>query len=110
MGPDELLERVLELLARRARIQLGDRLCALLEQRARGELGWSSELRKLGISRLDIRYQTRNWRNYLCESFCDTLAWRFCGLRKHDEFTLSMRYRRWRREWLDSSLAGLLRI
>jgi hypothetical protein len=81
-----------------------------LEQRARGELGWSSELRKVTISRVDIRYQTRNWRNYLCESFCDTLAWRYCGLRKHDEFTLSMRYRRWRREWLEQSLPGLLRV
>jgi hypothetical protein len=80
------------------------------DQRARGELGWSSELRKTAITNLDIESQTRNWRSYLCESFCDTLAWRYCGLRKHAEFTLSTRCRKWRRDWLEDTLPGLLRI
>ena len=32
---------------------------------------------------------TRRWREYCCESFCDTAAWLYSGLERHREFTLA---------------------
>ena len=66
---------------------------------ARGELGWSSEWRKAKLTLGEIDGRTRRWREYCCESFCDTAAWLYCGLGKHAEFTLEHRYRTGRRAW-----------
>ena len=33
--------------------------------------------------------RTRRWREYCCESFCDTAAWLYSGWRRHAEFTLA---------------------
>ena len=41
----------------------------------------------------------RRWREYLCESFCDTAAWLYSGLPSHEEFTLAPRFRRPRARW-----------
>ncbi len=65
----------------------------------RGELGWSAEWRKSKLGPADVRRRTAAWRRYACESFCDTAAWMFAGLRTHDEFTLGDRDRRTRRTW-----------
>jgi hypothetical protein len=67
--------------------------------RARGELGWSAERRKAKLQHDDWRTRSTAWRRYVCESFCDTAAWRFSGLDGHDEFTLASRYRRGRANW-----------
>jgi hypothetical protein len=67
-----------------------------LTSRARGELGWSSAWRKLA-HRTD-----RQWREYICESFCDTSAWMYAGLDVHDEFTLARRWRLARRRWFEA--------
>jgi hypothetical protein len=66
---------------------------------ARGELGWSAEWRKAALVAGDIRERTRRWREYCCESFCDTAAWLYAGLPDHAEFTLPPRFRRARRAW-----------
>jgi hypothetical protein len=63
--------------------------------RARGELGWSAEWRKT-----DPRIKLRE---YLCESFCDTGAWRYGVFTKHDEFTLAHRWQEKRRAWFDEA-------
>jgi hypothetical protein len=74
-----------------------------------GELGWSAEWRKVALSRADARGRTPRWRRYACESFCDTAAWLFAGLRRHDEFTLDVRARRLRRQWFTHTLqAGVI--
>ena len=39
------------------------------------------------------------WRDYLCESFCDTAAWIYSGVRRHPEYTLAARHRNRRAEW-----------
>ena len=74
------------------------------KQRARGELGWSAESRK---SRIMLRASpTRNrakWREYACESFCDTAAWLYSGVRRHPEFTLAQRHRDRRALWFRST-------
>ena len=67
--------------------------------RARGELGWSAESRKRRLTAGDCRNRTRRWRSYACESFCDTAAWMYGSVRRHDEFTLSVFSRRRRRAW-----------
>jgi len=65
-----------------------------LRARSRGELGWSAQWRK------DTgRWSGRPWREYLCESFCDTAAW-FYARRAHEEFTLAPRFRARRAGWM----------
>jgi hypothetical protein len=77
--------------------------------RATGELGWSAERRKTKLMPADKRRRTAAWRRYICESFCDTAAWRFAGLKAHAEFTLSGRFRRMRGAWFDHYVeAGVL--
>lgn len=76
---------------------------------ARGELGWSAEYRKLDLARACSRDAVSDhpkWRDYVCESFCDTAAWRYSRLTGHDEFTLSSRYRKARERWFAESFGN----
>jgi len=73
---------------------------------AAGELGWSAEWRKCALARRDIWMRTRRWREYCCESFCDTAAWLYSGIGRHPEFTLATPFRRRRRAWLAEALSG----
>jgi hypothetical protein len=70
---------------------------------ARGELGWSAEWRKAALDARHRAARTRRWREYCCESFCDTAAWLFAGPAAHPEFTLALRFRARRREWFVES-------
>ena len=70
----------------------------------RGELGWSAEWRKHKLKSSDIRARTPGWRRYVCESFCDTAAWLYAGLRRHGEYTLAADSRRMRRRWFADRL------
>jgi hypothetical protein len=67
-------------------------------RRARGELGWSAEWRKRVLGDEQVRRRGRVWREYCCESFCDTAAWMYAGGR-HREFTLSQHCRKRRAQW-----------
>jgi len=73
-----------------------------MEERARGELGWSAEMRK---DKLPVRAGGR-WREYVCESFCDTGAWMYAGVKRHDEYTLAARFRRRRAAWFAKAFGG----
>jgi hypothetical protein len=66
-------------------------IAAELAGRARGELGESAESAKAG----DLK-------NYVCESFCDTAAWMYSGVRSSSEFTLAKRWQVKRRRWFQS--------
>jgi hypothetical protein len=66
---------------------------------ARGELGWSAEWRKLKLKRNDVTRRSRRWREYCCESFCDSAAALYSGVGKHEEFTLGRGYRAGRGRW-----------
>jgi hypothetical protein len=68
-------------------------------EEVRGELGWSAELRKRALAAADVASRSRRWREYCCESFCDTSAWIYSGVSRHPEFTLPNRCRRSRRAW-----------
>jgi hypothetical protein len=72
--------------------------------RARGEAGWSSEWRKAALRDDEIRRRTRKWREYACESFCDTAAWFFSSRPRHPEVTLAVRHRMARKAWFRSLL------
>jgi len=69
---------------------------------ARGELGWPSELVKRRLSAEDVDGRSRRWREYACESFCDTAAWLYSGLRTHPEWTLGTQYRLRRAAWFQA--------
>ncbi|HYW44810.1 MAG TPA: hypothetical protein VE959_18245 [Bryobacteraceae bacterium] len=66
---------------------------------ARGELGWSAEWRKAALRSPEVPERSRRWREYCCESFCDTAAWLYSGATRHEEFTLERRCRLVRRDW-----------
>jgi hypothetical protein len=71
---------------------------------ARGELGWSAEWRKQALKIADLRTRSRRWREYCCESFCDTAAWLYSGTARHPEFTLAARFRVRRRAWFGEAI------
>lgn len=74
-------------------------LAVELRDGAGGELGWSAEWRKDALNRRDWVMRTRRWREYVCESFCDTAAWIVTGNSHHPEFTLPAVFRARRRAW-----------
>ncbi len=87
-----------------ARRRYEDLLRAEWTARTPGELGWSADWRKRRISARDVRARSRAWREYCCESFCDTAAWLWSGLRRHPEFTLGEKHRRIRARWFHDVL------
>jgi hypothetical protein len=70
----------------------------------RGEAGWSAEWRKERLSDEDVMGRSRRWREYCCESFCDTAAWIAGGV--GSEVTLAPTRRRARRAWFETYFAG----
>ena len=88
-----------------ARSQWSGVVEAEIRLRARGELGWSSEWRKRALLASSGTH-SRQWREYICESFCDTAAWLYAGLDDHDEFTLARRWRVKRRTWFERAMGS----
>jgi hypothetical protein len=89
-----------------ARFRYEDLVRAEMAASARGELGWSAQWRKDALRAADVDGRTRHWREYACESFCDTAAWLYSAVRRHEEFTLGARWRRQRREWFAEVLGN----
>jgi len=80
-------------------------LQAEVRAKARGELGWSSEWRKDLLQQGDWNSRSRRWREYCCESFCDSAAWVYSGIEGHAEFTLSPKvFRHRRRAWFETTI------
>lgn len=77
---------------------------------APGELGWSAEATKGALAPADSAQRTRRWREYVCESFCDTAAWLHSTLDVHEEWTLAPRYRRARKRWFEEYIGRVLSI
>jgi hypothetical protein len=78
----------------------------LASERESGELGWSAEWRKLKLKSSAARLRSPQWKRYARESFCDSAAYLFSGLTRHDEFTLPASCRRARRAWFQRNLAS----
>jgi hypothetical protein len=82
-------------------------LAAEWKARARGEAGWSAEWRKRRLTASAVSNRSRFWREYCCESFCDTAAWIFRGSGHaggDSEVTLSPARRRARAAWFRANL------
>ena len=77
-----------------------------IAQNAGGELGWSAEWRKNALSAEELLDRSRRWREYCCESFCDTSAWLYSGMSRHPEFTLATRWRNRRKLWFSRTVGG----
>jgi hypothetical protein len=73
-------------------------------RRARGEAAWSAEWRKRELTPSDISNRTRRWREYCCESFCDTAAWIETG--SECELTLARRHLAGRKTWFSRHITG----
>jgi len=76
------------------------------QTRARGEAGWSAEWRKKKLSPSDIAGRTRSWREYCCESFCDTAACVYAPNGDRSEVTLSRTRLRARTSWFAQTFPG----
>ena len=79
-------------------------LASECQARARGELGWSAEWRRRALLPKDMRFRSRRWREYCCESFCDSAAWLYSGVKGHEEFTLPTRFCARRRAWFRAAI------
>jgi len=68
---------------------------------ARGEAGWSGEWRKRSLTDVDGMQRTRRWREYCCESFCDTgSVWAGAN----SECTLARKWLAARLKWFQEQL------
>lgn len=67
--------------------------------RARGELGYSAEWRKQELNGRDVASRNRRWREYACESFCDSAAWYYSAT-DSPEHTLARQWTCRRADWL----------
>jgi hypothetical protein len=76
----------------------------------RGELGWSAEWRRSALSPGDVAGRTQRWREYVCESFCDTAACLFSKSRRSREYTLAKAFRMRRFRWFEESLPRPARV
>src|SRR5690242_8616292 len=74
-------------------------LKAEIAARARGELGESSSVKKTPECTPD----------YVCESFCDTAAWLYAGVRRSPDFTLAARWRNFRRTWFEHTFGAKMK-
>ncbi len=88
------------------RARFGRLLANEYAQRARGELGESAAVQKSLLNARDCVARSSRWRDYVCESFCDTAAWHFSRIRQSGTFTLSSRWRKRRAQWFEESFAG----
>jgi len=71
---------------------------------ARGEAGWSAEWRKQKLTERHLTKRTRFWREYCCESFCDTAAWIFTEA--ETELTLAKRWQAGRKSWFSRHIVS----
>jgi hypothetical protein len=83
------------------RLEWEECLAAEWKAGARGEAGWSAEWRKGKLAEADVRGRSRRWREYCCESFCDTAALAYGGGDR--EVTLAKTRRRARVAWFSAS-------
>ncbi len=69
---------------------------------ARGELGESSAVKKSELNDRDCLTGSKAWREYVCESFCDSGAWLYSGQKRKSPFTLGARWKKRREIWFEA--------
>jgi hypothetical protein len=97
----ELFHFVWVRLSNEKRREFAGLLAEELRRGARGETGESAGIKKrLVRSRWPIDQQSPLWRDYVCESFCDSGAACFSPAAVNDHFTLAASWAKCRYEWL----------
>jgi hypothetical protein len=96
----ELLHFLWPRLSNALRAEYSQMLRHEIECRARGELGESSEVRKNAFLAAG-----RCWREYICESFCDSGAWIYCNIEAQPEIRLAKRWQKIRLHWFRERFA-----
>jgi hypothetical protein len=100
----ELFHFVWFRLGNAARSGFASILEAELRHRARGELGESSDVHKSRVLKAaNLTPTSRCWREYACESFCDSAAWLYADVKTHPSFTLSHRWAAVRERWFQQT-------
>jgi hypothetical protein len=105
----ELFHFVWMRLGNKSRAEFTQLLADEYMYRARGELGDSAAVKKALLAPSDSLTNTRRWRDYVCESFCDTAAWRYSGVKQKGASGLAPRWRKRRELWFNSKFARCLK-
>ena len=101
----ELFHFVWVRLGNRTRAEYSGLLLREMARNARGELGESSLVSKAELRRhIEYSPSSARWRNYICESFCDSAAFIFTGALVHDGPKLGKRWTAIRRDWFHANL------
>ena len=95
----EIFHFVWARLGNRMRAAFSELLAKEQQAGARGELGGSAVIKKELLVPADYPRNSPAWRDYVCESVCDTAAWLSSGVRRHRAFTMGKRWRRSREAW-----------
>ncbi len=99
----ELFHFVWMHLGNSARAEFADVLLKEWKHGARGELGESSAVRKELLREGAVTGNAKPWRDYVCESFCDTAGWLYADAGDNDLFTLRKRWREGRKAWFEAA-------
>jgi hypothetical protein len=102
----EVFHFVWSRLGNRLRVSYEELVSREMDCRARGELGWSAESLKLQLGPEDRTNRSRRWKDYVCESFCDTAGWIFGTATRYPDMTLARRFRERRKQWFRECIAG----
>jgi len=102
----EVFHFVWSRLPKKLRESYGGLITQEFQREVKGELGWSAESMKLDLALEDMADGSRRWKDYLCESFCDTAGWMYGSASRYTEMTLDRGSRDLRREWVAEHLEG----
>jgi hypothetical protein len=80
-------------------------LAAEMAHGARGELGESSAIQKARTGPKERGKFPQRWRDYVCESFCDTAAWLYAGVHVRNAGLLARRWHKRRKAWFEAVFA-----
>ncbi len=105
----ELFHFVWARLGNSTRAAFADVVSAELQMGAKGELGESADVKKVALRLKNPGPRSQLWRDYACESFCDTAAWLYSGAELDSEFRLAKRWRELRQRWFQATFDQTLR-
>jgi hypothetical protein len=101
----ELFHFVWVRLGNRMRDEYSQLLLRETARNGRGELGESSLVKKAELRRHgESSPSSALWRDYICESFCDSAAYIFTGAPVHAGLKLATRWTAIRRDWFEGNL------
>lgn len=95
----ELFHFVWRRLGNRVRAEFDSLMQTECGNRARGAVGESSSVARKALTAEDLPARSARWKNFVCESFCDTAAWLHAGVSESEHFRLAKRWKDLRAQW-----------